>query len=332
MAKCLSLIGIFVPFIHTKKFIKDLLYFNISETCIKHTCLKIGNAIYQKEMLESKYALAGEKIEIKEPVDQLYIQADGAMVPIRGEEKIDYKENKLGVVFSGADIEKKISKNGKERVTIHNKRFVSSVGEGVEKFKKMLFNTAKKRGLLNAKVVIFLSDGAVWLRNLRAEYFPNAIQILDWYHAIEHLWTAAHKLFGENNKSKCENWIEPLKELLWNGKILEVIDTIKIQAVNRKQNQTPLWELYHYFNTNKEFMQYDKFREKDYYIGSGVIESANKYIVANRLKQAGMRWSKIQANAMIWLRCKYFEDIWETFWDQLSISKFLSSQLLEASG
>jgi hypothetical protein len=73
-------------------------------------------------------------------------------------------------------------------------------------------------------------------------------------------------------------------------------------------------------------MCYDIFRKKGYYIGSGVIESAHKYIVASRLKQAGMRWSMKNANALIWLRSIYFEDRWDDFWKHMTLKKYLKPQ------
>lgn len=325
MAKSLSLISIFVPFTHAKKFIGDLLGISISQTCIKDTSLKIGNKIYEANKMEAEQESVSQ--EVAESPEVLYIQSDGAMVPIAGENKIEFKENKLGIVFSNKDLETKTGKNGKKRTTIKNKRFVSSLGEGVSIFKKMLFQLCIKRGLLKAKTVVFLSDGAIWLRNFKNDYIKNAIQILDWYHAVEHLWTTAHKLFGEQNKKRCETWVKELKDMLWDGKVQEVLESIESQALKRKRNQTPLWELYNYYLSNKNAMQYNEFRKQGFYIGSGAIESANKYIVANRLKLAGMRWSKKNANAMISLRCKFFENIWDEFWENLKLPDFLNRNL-----
>jgi hypothetical protein len=69
-------------------------------------------------------------------------------------------------------------------------------------------------------------------------------------------------------------------------------------------------------------MRYNEFRAQGLYIGSGAIESAHKYIVASRLKQTGMRWTIKHANAMIWLRCKYFEDRWDEFWHSMRLREY----------
>jgi len=158
---------------------------------------------------------------------------------------------------------------------------------------------------------------------MKNDYFPKAIQILDWYHAMDHLWSTAHDLFGEENISKCEKWVNYLKDLLWAGKVDEVLRFLIKEGNRHKGNQTPICNLHGYFLSNRENMKYDVYREKRYYIGSGAIKSANKYIIANRLKQAGMRWSLPRANSMICLRSKYFKDDWDNFWEEMNPYEFL---------
>lgn len=314
----------FSPFAHTKNIIKEALCIEISETALKSISNRVGTKLYNDMDKKSRKP---EQIHYTgSSIDLMYIQTDGAMAPIASTGGIEYKENKLGVIFTNENIVKKKTGNDQDRVEIKNKRFVSSIGEGVDKFKRMLYAHAKENGLYNSDKVILLGDGASWISKLKEDYFPKAIQILDWYHAVDHLWTTAHALFGENNNEKCRNWIDPLKELLWNGQVDAVIKKIIKMANDYKKNQDPLWQLHGYFVSNKGNMKYDEYREAGYYIGSGVIESANKYIVANRLKQAGMRWEVCNANAMIWLRSKCFEDNWDDFWDSVNIADYLGQQ------
>ena len=80
---------------------------------------------------------------------------------------------------------------------------------------------------------------------------------------------------------------------------------------------TSLFNLRTYYFNNQTNMKYNYYRKQGYYIGSGAIESANKYIVSNRLKMSGMRWTIKNANSLIWLRCKYFEEKWDDFWDNV---------------
>ena len=81
-------------------------------------------------------------------------------------------------------------------------------------------------------------------------------------------------------------------------------------------------KLYDYFDKNKDAMRYKEFREAGYYIGSGAIESANKYIITSRMKMTGCRWLIEKADQMIWLRAKYFEDHWDVFWEEMKYREF----------
>ena len=246
------------------------------------------------------------------------------MVPLAGEGKVEYKENKLGIVFTNRDVEQKIDKKGKITTHITDKKLVSSLAAGTEPFKKLLLAAAVKKGVHTAKTVIFLSDGATWLGKCKEELFPNAVRILDWYHALEHVWGTARSLFGEQNEMKCRSWVEPLQELLWEGKVDEVIRFLEDEINTRKKNQQPLVELRGYYHSNRMSMRYGEYREKGWYIGSGPVESANNYIVNQRLKRSGMKWSKTCANAILWARCKYYENDWDDFWKNVSLPEYLN--------
>lgn len=322
-------LAVLAPFDHAKKLMKDLLFLNPSVTLLEQIVDRFGTTLHRTEEKNGQRPHAISDRETGAEV--LYIQADGAMVPLWGEKCREFKENKLGMVFNDKDIVTRKMKSGDETQSIVRKKFVSSLAEGVEPFKKMLFASAVKKGYHTAQNVVFLCDGAAWLAKCRNEYFPTAIQILDWYHAVEHLWETARKMYGENNMDQCHQWVGPLEGLLWEGKVETVISHLEDMAKSRKKHQTILYELRGYYVSNREHMRYDEFRKKGWYIGSGSIESANKYIISQRLKQSGMLWSKCGADAIIWARCKYFEGDWDAFWDSVNISDYLNNQPKEAA-
>jgi hypothetical protein len=320
------MILIFSPFAHTKKLIKETLNIDVSETTLNILSSRVGTRLYNNMDKKSKRP---EQVQSKaESVKVMYIQADGAMTPIAATGGVEYKENKLGIVFTDDNIIRNKTKKDGDRIEIKNKHFVSSVGEGVDKFKKLLHVVAKENGSYKATQQVLICDGASWLSKMKEEYFPDAIQILDWYHAVDHLWQTAHSLYGENNNDQCRSWVEPQKQLLWEGKVDDVISGLIKEGNNTKKNQDSIWQLHGYFVSNRNNMRYDEYRNAGYYIGSGAIESANKYIVANRLKQAGMRWEIKNANAIIWLRSKYFEDEWDAFWESMNIGDYTGPQEL----
>ena len=326
-AQAISLVASFIPFEHTRNFLLQLLMLDVSETCIEGITHRIGKKLYHDAWLKGRHPYGFHR-ESDKP-KELYIQTDGSMVPICGEKSVEYKENKLGIVYKDTDIVHNKSKTGKEKVEIQNKRYVSSLGEGVDKYKKMLYAQCLEQGAKKAEEIIILGDGAAWINKFKEEYFPNAVQILDWYHATEHLWDTARILFGENNIKKCEEWISPLQALIWDGKIDAVIEKLTQEALSRKSKRTALFELRGYYVSNKNHMKYNEYRSKGYNIGSGAIESANKYIVAQRLKLSGMQWTISHANAIIHLRCKYYEGYWEEFWDDMNIKDYLDHNLLQ---
>jgi hypothetical protein len=150
--------------------IKRILNIEMSETLLK-SIYHIGEKLYND--MEEK-GRRPESVQSKvDSVDTMYILADGAMVPTVSDGEVEYKENKLGMTFTDKDVVPIESKKGENRVEIKNKRFVSSIGEGVERFKKMLHALSKENGLYKADKVILLCDGASWLSKMKDEYFPR---------------------------------------------------------------------------------------------------------------------------------------------------------------
>lgn len=325
-AKVVNQLTIFMPEEHVKKQVKSILDIDISVTFISQVVTRFGNTLHRKMEDKAKRPYAIEERE--KDVDVLYVESDGAMTPLWGDHTREYKENKLGILFNNKDMVHKISKKGKETTRITRKKFISSIAEGAEPARKMLFAAAVEKGYYAAKHVIFLCDGASWLTKCREKYFPKAIQILDWYHAVEHLWETAKALYGDDDR-RCKEWADPLIHLLWEGQVQKVIVRLEQMAVTMQKHQTVLYSLRTYYVGHADYMKYDEYRKNGWYIGSGAIESANKYIVAQRLKQSGMIWSKIGADAMIWARCKYFEGDWDECWDNMKMTDFLDKQPTE---
>jgi hypothetical protein len=314
-AKVCSLLAIFLPYSHAGKLLHQTLGVQVSQTLMSQIIYRVGTKLGRNR--------AEEALPKPDAPEVLYMLADGAMVPMAGQGKFEYKENKLAVVFTDADIRES---GGAEnpRITIENKRFVTSLAEGTERFTRDVVGVARQSGSEKAGTIVFLSDGARWLRKLRMTHFPHAVAILDWYHAVEHLWTTARTLFGENQHERCARWVEPLERMLWEGKVSEVLSWLRAEIQKKPGDQTPLVELHTYFSSNEKIMDYPRYRQAGYYIGSGVVESANKYIVAARMKLSGMRWTGDQANALLWLRCRYFEGRWDEFWDEIDLEEYLA--------
>lgn len=141
-----------------------------------------------------------------------------------------------------------------------------------------------------AKELVFVCDGATWIWKLVTQYFPDAVQIVDWYHACQYLYSVAEAVFEADTQAR-ENWITETKDLLWKGKVADVLDACCMHLHTPGASDVAASAI-SYFTNNAHRMDYARFRNAGYFIGSGTIESACKQIVSLRLKRAGARWSE----------------------------------------
>ena len=168
-----------------------------------------------------------------------------------------------------------------------------------------LYEEALCRGIDPAEgLVVCLGDGAPANWSQFGLHFPKRVEVLDWYHAVEHLWAAAKDRRGEDS-ARVEAWIEARKQELWEGGVEAVLTALKAGEATSE---------IHYFETNRHRMRYAEFRARGYPIGSGTVESACKRVIGARLKQAGMRWTKAGAQAVLNLRTQLLSGRWDAIW------------------
>lgn len=268
-------------------------YGNCNEVIKKFIDIEVSPAqVYRVSDLYGEEVGKGLNGEcILEPVrkdEVLYAQADGSMILTR--EK-GWGEVKLGRVFKSSDCIHAGEKPG----WISNSQYVAHFG-GHKKFIGQMDSLLDSHGNLGCRLV-FISDGATWIRNWIADAFPNAVSILDYYHAIEHL----HEFSGIFFKDKeLENkWAEEQKQLMLDGCIAIVIENIKKLAPDNAASK----KLIAYYEDNKERMDYKRYKQIGCgIIGSGAIESSHRTVIQKRMKQSGQRWSVSGAQNMLNLR------------------------------
>ena len=160
-------------------------------------------------------------------------------------------------------------------------------------FDQLLYGLARQSGLEQAKQVVILGDGAPWIWKLASEHFPEAVQIVDLYHAQEHLWQVARAVYGPQTEA-AEVWAKDACDLLVHGTIEELAATIAALppiAPSPGESRSVPEKAVDYFTTNAERMRYPAFRAQGMHVGSGIAEAACKTVVATRLKRSGMRWT-----------------------------------------
>ena len=199
-------------------------------------------------------------------------------------------------------------------------RYVASQSQAMD-FGHQLAVLATQTGIyqdektMDTEEVVVIGDGAPWIWNLADEHFPNATEIVDYMHAKTHLYDVAKHAFGEENRDTLETWVQETETPLYNAETAQVVKRIRHLGEQNPAIADILEKEVGYFQKHSDRMQYRTLNEKGYQIGSGVIESACKHVVAERCKQAGMRWSKPGINAILFWRCLLKNGTWETYWD-----------------
>jgi hypothetical protein len=258
---------------------------------------------------------------VGEPIPILYIQMDGTGLPVVKKETVGRqgktegrpahtREVKLGCVFTQTTWDKK-------GYPIRDPASTTYTGaiEITEEFGKRIYLEAWNRGWNRAEKKVVIGDGAEWIWNNTELHFPNAIQIVDLYHARQHLWDVARKLHP-NDDANQNDWMKVhQKRLLDKGKIEKLVLSLRLIASANPEIADKIRIEADYFEKNAERMRYPKFRRQHLFVGSGVIEAGCKTVIGSRLKQSGMFWTVRGANAIIALRCcnlnGRFEDHWE---------------------
>ncbi len=234
--------------------------------------------------------------------DRLYISMDGKFVPLRNPWRRDGSQGSLvcrfGECKTGVVYEAKPGPAGDRGVA--RRAYVATMGD-VTEFGPLIATLAHTHGHHLAREVVVLNDGAPWIRLVCAAYFPNAVEILDYRHATEHLWKVANARFGEESREGTE-WVAAREAELNADQVPAVLDALAAWEPKSAEKRQLRDTEYRFFAQNAERMRYKTFQEKGYHIASGVIESACGHVVGQRLDEAGMHWREANADAIVCLR------------------------------
>jgi hypothetical protein len=284
-------------------------YEQASSELLAHLCgVEVSSKKIQNLVQEEGARAQTKSVEEAEPPTKgstppdkpLYVGIDGGMVFVDGR----WQEVELGVIFAGED-RAIIGKNGeRERGALLAKSFVAVRGKP-EQLEQRLWPAAVRAGATEREVAI-LGDGAPWIWNGPAQLFPRRVEILDWYHASEHVSAVARVLYGEGT-DQAEKWRAVQLERLADDGVEDVIAALRFLAPKQRAQakRAAIEELEGYLTTNKSRMLYKTFRERGLHIGSGAVESAVSHVFQQRMKRVGMRWRAEGADNMLALRTIY---------------------------
>jgi hypothetical protein len=253
------------------------------------------------------------------PAEVIYISADATGTPMRTSEltqtqgkdkngKAATRMVNLGCIFT----QLRTDEQGRPIRDNDSTTYTSSF-ESISDFGVFLRREAIGRGLFSAAESVLLIDGASGLEKLGQNYFPDAVQIVDFYHATEHLPELCKLLLGHRRAEAVERRRKNWRKRLLNGGVEKIIAQARREAAMLGKIQEAE-KLLGYFLHNVKRMQYRTFREKGFFIGSGVVEAGCRSLVGTRCKQSGMHWSVDGAEKVIAFRCVHASRRLHDFW------------------
>jgi hypothetical protein len=229
----------------------------------------------------------------------LVVQTDGVMVPYRD----GHHEAKVGLA-AGWEGERLVAPSyvaAREPAAVFGPRLLT---EAARRGALAIVGWAggrTGRGLAQLRRVLVLGDGAPWIWNLAAEHFGDRIEIVDFYHASEHIWALAHALYG-TGAEPAQRWAAARRTELHEHGAAALLRTLRRLRPTTPEGKQALREQRGYFRTNRARMDYPRFRAQGLPIGSGAVESTARQLVQLRLKRPGARWSEAGAQAIMTLR------------------------------
>lgn len=268
------------------------------------------------------------------PIAVLYVEVDATGVPMVADELAGRKgkqedgssktrEAKLGCVFTQTrpDEETGLPVRDPDSTT-----YVGSF-ECAEVFGGRIRREALRRGLGQARKIVFLGDGAAWIWELARVNFPGALWIVDLYHALERLHELCQGLYARK-KSWAARTEQKWKEMLKNDQVGEVIAAARQRLKDLgPQAEETLDKQISYFENQQSRMLYKTYREQGLFYGSGVVEAGCKAVIGQRLKQSGMFWTQSGATNVLALRCALKGHRWDECWDRLHDSNYLKIKI-----
>ena len=268
----------------------------ISENLLRRVVDRVG-----EQCESSDQGRLQEELKVRsEAAEVLVVEVDGSMLPIRGEEP--WKEAKVGLTYRHD-----VAANEPMPSTA---RYVAVVG-GLGNFAPVLEEALEVENIDEVGTVVWVGDGAACNWTLADQLCPDAVQILDWYHAVEHAVDCGKVMLGEESPW-LPLWEDRAKDLLLEGNpdalIAELMDCMPLIESGRrdtKERLDALENLVHYYRTNANRMKYRLYRDAGFPIGSGAVESAHRHVLQTRMKRAGQHWAMKSARRMARLRAAY---------------------------
>jgi hypothetical protein len=323
--RMIGAVGALVSFAEGSQLLAELAGVAVDPKCVERTAERLGAEIAgdERQFVE---APAAEEI-----APTLYLGMDGTGVPMRASElagragkqadgTAKTREVKLVTVWSAEGRDEKGTPVRDEGSITYSAAIESAAtgdtDEQVSEFAQRVVREASRRGFDGAKRRVILGDGALWIWNLAEEHFPGAIQIVDFFHAKQHLSEVAKAIWGPTSEL-WPTWAEARHDELECGDIEAVEQALATHADACDEAR----KCSEYLKRNRERMRYGRFRAQGLCTSTGVVEAGCKVVAGTRLKRAGMHWTVRGANSILALRCARLSGRFEDFWERRALRR-----------
>lgn len=274
----------FLPFEAAARELRVVLGLDVSASTVRRVAIAVGQQMQQAWTPHDPRQDTSAPEEAPRP-KQLHLTCDGVLLHVNG----TWREAKIGAAYHKAPT------GGVEQATYYATLSKSPV------FGKRLHKLAQQQGANNCRAVALVADGSEWIWQEAGKYFAARVQILDFYHACQHLWQVAHARYGEGSEA-AKTWMQRQQARLHANQVGWVLRDVLTWQPQTHAHQEVQRKVSQYLRTHLRRMRYATFEQAGYHIGSGVAEAACKNVVQARFKQAGMRWREPAAEAMLHLR------------------------------
>src|SRR5580658_1835814 len=320
LTRMIGTVGAMVSFQEGSELLQELAGVAVDAQQVERTAEALGKELAEDERVHT------EPLDSLALPQTLYLGMDGTGIPLRAEElagRIGKQpdgsartgEVKLCTIWSAESLDEQGTPVRDAGSVTYSAALesASALDTAVTRspFAERVWREATRRRFCQAPRRVVLGDGALWIWNIADDQFPDATQIVDRYHAKQHLSDLGKELYGSTNP-RAAQWAEHRKEELDTGKFRALLTAIRRQVSRSEEARRCL----HYFKTNRERMRYPEFHAQGLCTSTGVVEAGCKVAIGTRLKRAGMHWTVSGSNAIIALRCAKLSGRFQDFWER----------------
>ena len=320
--RMIATVGAMVSFQEGSELLTELAGVPVDAKQVERTAEALGEEVAEDER---HYTEPSDALALPQT---LYLGMDGTGIPLRAEElagrsgkqpdgSAKTREVKLCTIWSAESLDEEGTPIRDEGSVSYSAALESASALDTaltrSAFAQRVWREATRRRFCQAPRTAVLGDGAPWIWNIAQDQFPEALQIVDRFHAKQHLSDLGKALYGPT-APRAFQWAERRKEELDAGNFPALLTAIRRQISRSEDARRCL----HYFQINRERMRYPEFHAQGLCTSTGVVEAGCKVAIGTRLKRAGMHWTVHGSNAIIALRCSKLSGRFQDFWERRS--------------